>query len=54
MVLVKNVKSHDPFFLAKTGLKKVFSTVLERNHAFLDFKNISFMKVAKLTFFQKG
>ena len=37
MVLVKNLKSLDTFFLAKIGWEKVFSAVLERKQAFLDF-----------------
>ena len=32
----------------------MFCAVLDRKQAFLDFKNINFMKVAKLTFFQRG
>ena len=31
----------------------MFGAVRDRKQAFLDYKNIIFMKVAKLTFFQK-
>ena len=37
MVLVKNLKSLDPFFVANIGDKKVFSAVLDRKQASLDF-----------------
>ena len=42
------------FLFRQDGIKKVFCAVLDRKQAFLDFKNINFMKVAKLTFFQRG
>ena len=44
MVLVKNVKFLNPFFLGKIGLDKVFGVVLDRKVAILDYKNINLIR----------
>ena len=47
---MKILKVLGTFCLAKIGEKHLFGAVLDRKQAFLDYKNISFMKAAKLTF----
>ena len=42
------------FFLANIGHENVFYNILERNNAFLSYKNKKLKKVEKLTFFQRG
>ena len=44
MVLVKNVKFLNPFFLGEIGLDKVFGAVLDRKVAILDYKNINLIR----------
>ena len=43
-----------PFFLGNIGQENVFYDILERNNAFLSYKNQKFKKVEKLAFFRKG
>ena len=42
------------FFLGNIGQENVFYDILERENAFLGYKNKNFKKNEKLTFFQKG
>ena len=42
------------FFLGNIGQENVFYDILERETAFLGYKNKNFKKNEKLTFFQKG
>ena len=42
------------FSLGNIGQENVFYDILERENAFLGYKNKKFKKLKKLTFFQKG
>ena len=53
MVLVKNLKFRQWFFLGSFLLKKVFGDVLYRKLAFFDRKNIDIKKTQNL-YFSKG
>ena len=42
------------FFIGNIGQENVFYDILERKNAFLGYKNKTFEKPKKLTFFQRG
>ena len=42
------------FFLGNLGQENVFYDILERNNAFIDFKNKKLKKTKKLICFQRG
>ena len=54
MVLVKNWPFFYLFFLGNIGQENVFYDILERQNAFLGYKNNKFKKSKKLRFFQRG
>ena len=54
MVLVQKWPFFQPFFLDNIGQEIVFYDILERENAFLGYKNNKFKKVEKLTFLQRG
>ena len=54
MVLVKKWPFLQLFILGNLGQENVFYDILERNNAFLDYKNKKFKKSKKFTFFQSG
>ena len=54
MVLVQKWPFFQLFFLGHIAHENVFYDILERQKAFLSYKNKKFKKSKKLTFFQTG
>ena len=54
MVLVQKWPFFQLFFLGNIGQENVFYDILERENAFLTYKNKKFKKSKKLKFFQRG
>ena len=54
MVLVQKWPFFQLFLLGNIGQENVFYHILQRENAFLSYKNNKFKKSNKLTFFQRG
>ena len=54
MVLVQKWPFFQLFLLVNIDQENVFCNILERQNAFLGYKNKKLKKVEKLTFFRRG